>query len=82
MMVKCLVQAKPNPIFQVQFLFSTLGTVEVVNLLVGVFFHPSEFREKLDHFPKVQGEKKQIWNHHLLLMEEILHHLGWLKPYK
>ena len=22
------------------------------------------------------------WNHQLLLMEEILHHLGWLKPYK
>ena len=41
-----------------QFLFSTLGTVEVVGLLVGVFFHSSEFREKLDHFPKVQGEKK------------------------
>ena len=41
-----------------QFLFSTLGTVEVVGLLVGVSIHSSEFREKLDHFPKVQGEKK------------------------
>ena len=28
------------------------------------------------------SNSRQLWTGMILLMEEILHHLGWLKPYK
>ena len=68
------------PLTNVHFNFFSLNSVAVPWLVVST--HLKKYWSKWVHLPQIGVKLINIWNHHLLLIDKILHHLGCNIPCK